>query len=165
MSLSREPSPRPGAATTATAAVGGGAGTGGRGGGQEVAGTTPRTATMFACVTTLSNTLLGVSVVGVAGGFSRAGYTVRVQCGGWGSGRWGWGEREGGGCERRYVLEGVCERGVFCLFAQGWRLLFVLVCWVSSRFCPLEPGIHSPPIVDSPFWVSHRPTKPIICMI
>ncbi|CAM9547637.1 unnamed protein product, partial [Ascophyllum nodosum] len=33
----------------------------------------PRTASVFACVTTLTNTLLGVSVVGVAGGFSRAG--------------------------------------------------------------------------------------------
>lgn len=41
------------------------------------AGSGPRTATMFACVATLSNTLLGVSVVGVAGGFSRAGYAVR----------------------------------------------------------------------------------------
>ena len=59
-----------------------GAGAAGGGGGQEVAvGTAPRTATMFACVTTLSNTLLGVSVVGVAGGFSRAGYMVRVQRG------------------------------------------------------------------------------------
>lgn len=37
---------------------------------------TPRKATMFACVATLSNTLLGVSVVGVAGGFARAGCAV-----------------------------------------------------------------------------------------
>lgn len=37
----------------------------------------PRRASMFACVTTLSNTLLGVSVVGVAGGFARAGCAVR----------------------------------------------------------------------------------------
>ena len=37
----------------------------------------PRTASVFACVTTLTNTLLGVSVVGVAGGFSRAGCAVR----------------------------------------------------------------------------------------
>lgn len=41
-----------------------------------VGGPRPRTATMFACVTTLSNTLLGVSVVGVAGGFARAGCAV-----------------------------------------------------------------------------------------
>lgn len=36
----------------------------------------PRQATLFACVTTMTNTLLGVSVVGVAGGFSRAGCAV-----------------------------------------------------------------------------------------
>lgn len=35
-----------------------------------------RTASIFACVTTLSNTLMGVSVVGVAGGFARAGCAV-----------------------------------------------------------------------------------------
>lgn len=45
-------------------------------GGGGAGGATPRTATMFACVTTLSNTLLGVSVVGVAGGFARAGWLV-----------------------------------------------------------------------------------------
>lgn len=46
-------------------------------GASSSSGSGPRTATMFACVATLSNTLLGVSVVGVAGGFSRAGYAVR----------------------------------------------------------------------------------------
>ncbi|CAM9231757.1 unnamed protein product [Ectocarpus sp. 4 AP-2014] len=46
------------------------------GGGGSAGGTAPRTATMFACVTTLSNTLLGVSVVGVAGGFARAGWLI-----------------------------------------------------------------------------------------
>ena len=39
-------------------------------------GPVPRTATLFACVTTMSNTVLGVSVVGVAGGFARAGFAV-----------------------------------------------------------------------------------------
>lgn len=39
-------------------------------------GPVPRTATLFACVTTMSNTVLGVSVVGVAGGFARAGCAV-----------------------------------------------------------------------------------------
>lgn len=42
-------------------------------------GPVPRTATLFACVTTMSNTVLGVSVVGVAGGFARAGFAVSRQ--------------------------------------------------------------------------------------
>lgn len=78
MTMPREPSPRSTAGGGTAAAGGAAAAAAGGGGGQEaVVGTAPRTATMFACVTTLSNTLLGVSVVGVAGGFSRAGYMVR----------------------------------------------------------------------------------------
>lgn len=79
MAMSGEPSPQAAAGGGAAAAGGtatAGTAAGGGGGQEVVVGTAPRTATMFACVTTLSNTLLGVSVVGVAGGFSRAGYTV-----------------------------------------------------------------------------------------
>lgn len=50
----------------------------GSGGGDGGAIKTARTASLFACVVTLSNTLLGVSVVGVAGGFARAGSAVRA---------------------------------------------------------------------------------------